>query len=62
MSKLLCVYCEKEAKYIWWNEEALYRIGSEQRPVLYPLCEDHGSNMYPRIKIRIEGEVVKNET
>lgn len=55
MAKLLCDYCEKEAKYIWWTEEEnMHNGNSGPRPVLYPLCEDHGSDMFPRIKVKIE--------
>ena len=56
MPRLLCDYCEKEAKYIWWADEEKYdwTTGVGPRPVMYVLCEDHGSNMYPRVKIRIE--------
>lgn len=55
MSKPLCEYCEKEAKYIWWTKDATYKVRHEvRRPVLYPLCEEHGSNMFPRIVVKIE--------
>ena len=58
---LKCEYCDKNAKYIWWNKESFYHIGNKKRPILYPLCEDHGSNMFPRIKIlEVETDVQTN--
>ena len=53
MNELLCDFCKKKAKYIWWTEGENYDWGSGigPRPVLYPLCEDHGSNMFPRVEI-----------